>query len=205
MKKRVPLRQLFLFAAPFPPLAFFKIWAATGHPRESLLAAALSMLVYCIAVIFLARRWDRPTYFDWTVGAYFGIVTVSLVLFPGSAAAFFERFAVTGIYACLFGAAFFPPLFRKAAFTEHYARKSAPEAVWGNPIFLRINRIMSFAWAAVFGVSMLLSLYPSVLTRALLPLALILGFGIPFNLRFPDRYLKKLGLPSLAEQKKAAS
>jgi len=203
MKQRIPLRQLFLFIAPFPPLAFFKIWAATGRPGESLLAASSAMLLYCIAVILLARRWDRPTYFDWTVGAYFGVVTASLVLFQASAA-FFERFAVTGIYACLFASAFFPPLFGKPPFIEHYARKFAPEAVWGNPIFSRIIRIMAFVWAAVFGISMLLSLYPSVLTRVLLPLALILGFGVPFNLRFPDRYLRKLGLPSLAEQKKAS-
>jgi putative sterol carrier protein len=47
-----------------------------------------------------------------------------------------------------------------------------------------------------------LSLYPSVITRAIIPLGLIVGFGTPFSRKYPDRYLKKLGLPPLAEQRK---
>jgi FMN-dependent NADH-azoreductase len=74
--------------------------------------------------------------------------------------------------------------------------------VWDNPVFIRINRIMTYTWSAVFGICIVLSLYPSVFTRALIPIGLILGFGVPFNLRFPDYYLKKLGLPSLAVQRR---
>jgi len=176
-----------------------------GQNPDALFHVACLMLLCCVFVIWLARRWDRPSYFDWTVAAYFAAVTLSLGLVPESAAALFENYPVTGIYVCLFAAAFFPPLFRLDPFTYLYAKKSTPEMFWGNPIFVKINLIMTYVWAAVFALCIVFSLYPSVITRAFIPLGLILGFGLPFNLRFPNGYLKRLGLPSLAEQKKMAS
>jgi NADPH-dependent FMN reductase/SCP-2 sterol transfer family len=198
-------RQVFLYIAPFPPLAFFKIWASLGQGSDALFYVACLMLLYCGFVIWLASRWDRPSYFDWTVGAYFAAVTFSLLLMPEPAGEFLKNYSVTGIYTCLFAAAFLPPLFGLDPFTYHYAKKSTPEVFWENPIFVRINLIMTYIWAGVFALCIALSLYPSVVTRAILPLGLILGFGLPFNLRFPNWYLKRLGLPTLAEQKKMAS
>ena len=196
-------RQIFLYIAPFPALAFFKIWASTGREPGSLLTAACAMLIYCACVLVLARRWDKPTYFDWTVCAYFLVLSLSLGLWPEAAAAILTQYAVTGIYACLFSAAFFPPILGFDPFTYHYAKKYAPRAVWETPIFLTINRIMTFAWAGLFATCVVLSLYPSVITRALIPLSLILGVGLPFNSRFPDYYLRRFGLPGLAEMRKA--
>ncbi|MGO9567045.1 MAG: NAD(P)H-dependent oxidoreductase [Desulfomonilaceae bacterium] len=195
-------RQIFLYIAPFPALAFFKIWAASGRAPGSLLAAACAMLIYCTCVLALARRWDKPTYFDWTVSAYFLVLSLSFALWPKTAGAILTEYAVTGIYACLFSAAFFPPILGFEPFTNHYAKKSAPRAVWETPIFLTINRIMTFSWAGLFATCVVLSLYPSVITRALIPIALILGVGVPFNLRFPDYYLRRLGLPGLAKMRK---
>jgi multimeric flavodoxin WrbA/putative sterol carrier protein len=197
-------RQIFLYIGPFPALAFFKIWASTGRDPGSLLAVACAMFVYCACVLLLARRWDKPTYFDWAVGAYFLVLSLSLALWPKAAGAILAEYAVTGIYICLFSAAFFPPVLGFDPFTYHYAKKSAPRAVWETPIFLTINRIMTFAWAGLFATCVVLSLYPSVITRALIPIALILGVGVPFNLRFPDYYLKRFGLPGLAEMRKIA-
>ena len=195
-------RQIFLYIAPFPPLAFFKIWASLGQSADALFTVACLMLLYCGLVIWLAARWDRPGYFDWAVTTYFAVVALSLLLMREAAGEFFENYSVTGIYACLFAAAFLPPLFRLDPFTYHYAKKSTPKAFWDNPIFVKINLIMTYIWAVLFAICILLSLYPSVITRAFIPLGLILGFGLPFNLHFPNWYLKRLGLPSLAEQKK---
>jgi len=90
-------------------------------------------------------------------------------------------------------------------FTYHYAKKYSPKAVWENPVFVRINLIMTYTWSGIFAACILLSLYPSILTRVLIPLALILGFGLPFNLRYPDHYLRKRGLPTLADQRRMAA
>ncbi len=198
-------RQIFLYAAPFPPLAFFKVWASLGPGPDELLPVSCVMLLYCVFVIWLANRWDRPSYFDWTVTAYFAAVSLSLLLTPTAAGELLNHYPVTGIYVCLFTAAFFPPLFGLDPFTYHYAKKSTPDVFWGNPIFVKINLIMTYVWAALFALCIAFSLYPSVVTRAFIPLGLILGFGFPFNLRFPNWYLRRLGLPSLAEQKKMVS
>ena len=196
-------RQIFLYIAPFPALAFFKLWASLGREPGSLLIAAFAILIYCVFCLALAIRWDKPTYFDWTVCAYFLVLTLSLALRPEAAGAMLAEYAVTGIYACLFAAAFFPPIIGLDPFTYHYAKKYAPQPVWSTPIFVNINRIMTFAWAGIFPTCVILSLYPSVVTRALIPIALIVGIGVPFNLRFPDYYLKRVGLPTLAQMRRS--
>ncbi|MEW6663611.1 MAG: NAD(P)H-dependent oxidoreductase [Thermodesulfobacteriota bacterium] len=204
MKRLNKGKQVFLYVAPFPALAFFKIWASSGRAPETLLIVACAMLAYGIVIVALAYRWDRPTYFDWATTAYFALLSAALLAWPGLAGRFISEYAVTGIYLCLFSAVFLPPLLGKDPFTYHYAKKYTPQIVWDNPIFVRINRIMTHVWSGVFGLCVLLSLYPSILTRAVFPLALILGFGLPFNLRFPDSYLRRLGLPSLSEQRRMA-
>jgi len=195
-------QQIFLYIAPFPALAFFKVWASFGREAGSLLIAACAMLIYCGVVLLLARRWDKPTYFDWAVSAYFLVITVSLALWPEITGGLLFHYAVTGIYLCLFSAAFFTPILGFDPFTYHYAKKSAPQMVWSTSAFIAINRIMTFVWAGIFAVCVVLSLYPSVVTRALIPITLILGVGMPFNILFPDFYLKRLGLPTIAEMRK---
>ncbi len=205
LPKPTRAQQIFLYIAPFLALVFFKIWASLGREAGSLLIAAAAMLMYCSAVVALAKHWDKPTYFDWAVGAYFLVITVFLALWPGAAGAIISQYAVTGIYCCLFAAAFVPPLLGLDPFTYHYAKKYAPRAVWQTPVFVSINRIMTFAWAGLLAVCIVLSLYPSVITRALIPISLIVGVGIPFNFRFPDYYLKRVGLPTIAEMRKFGS
>jgi multimeric flavodoxin WrbA len=201
LKRRDKAKQLLLYAGPFPALAFFKIWAASGPGPRDLALVALIMLAFCVLILLLARRWDKPTYFDWTIGAYFALINLSLFAWPDAASMVLAQYSVTGIYACLFFAALIPPLLGMDPFTYHYAKKSTPEAFWDNPVFVRINLIMTYVWAGVFGLSTVLSLYPSVVTRAVIPLGIILALGLPFNLRFPDFYLKRFGLPGLKRQR----
>jgi putative sterol carrier protein len=204
MKQVSTPKQIFLYVAPFPALAFFKIWAGSGQITGNLLIVAFAMLLYCALTVFIASRWDKPTYFDWAIGTYFAFASCVLFFWPEPSATFFTNYSVTGIYMCLFSAALFPPLLGMDPFTYHYAKKYTPRDVWGNPIFVRINLIMTYVWAGMFALCIVLSLYPSVVTRAFIPIAMIVGFGLPFNVRFPDYYLRRLGLPSLAEQRRMA-
>ncbi|PKN30987.1 MAG: hypothetical protein CVU64_00635 [Deltaproteobacteria bacterium HGW-Deltaproteobacteria-21] len=202
MKPLGKARQVLLYAGPFPALAFFKIWAASGPSSGSLTIVAFLMLAFCATVIGFALKWDKPTYFDWTVALYFVVISLSLTAWPDAAGRLLTKNSVTGIYLCLFAASFFPPLLGMDPFTSHYAKKSTPRVFWDNPVFISINRIMTYSWAGIFAVSAALSLYPSVITRALIPLAVILGLGVPFNILFPDFYLRRRGLPTLRQQKK---
>lgn len=192
-------KRILLNAGPFPALAFFKIWAASAPTLNSLTIVAVLMLLFCVIVLWFARRWDEPSYFDWTVAGYFTVLSILLAGWPESAGAFLSSYSVTGIYSCLFAAAFFPPLFGMDPFTYHYAKKTTPQTFWENPVFIRINQIMTHVWSGVFALCLILSLYPSVWTRAIIPIAFIVGFGLPFNLRFPDYYLRRTGLPGLRE------
>ena len=193
--------RIFLYIAPFPALAFFKVWASLGRDTNSLLIAACAMFVYCLFVLGFAARCDRPSYFDWTICGYFLALTLSLALWPETTGEIVTEYAVTGIYLCLFIAAFVPPILGMDPFTYHYAKKSAPKAVWSSPIFSTINRIMTFVWSGIFATCTLLSLYPSVVTRAVVPVAMIVGAALSFNRQFPRYYLKRLGLPPLADQR----
>ncbi|MBI5248832.1 MAG: NAD(P)H-dependent oxidoreductase [Desulfomonile tiedjei] len=191
-------RQVFLYVAPFPALVFFKIWISLGRDPGSLFIVAGSMLAYCSICLALALRWDKPTYFDWAIWAYFLAISLSLVLWKEATAPILVEYAITGVYLCLFGAAFLPPILRLDPFTYHYAKKLVPQAFWSTPVFANINRVMTFVWAGIFAICGLLSLYPSSVTRALVPISMIVGLGIPFNLLFPDYYLKSIGLPTMA-------
>jgi putative sterol carrier protein len=204
-KKRVSrFKLIFLLLAPFPAMVFFKLWDG-GREPSSLLVVASCLFLYCVLVILLAFRWDRPTYFDWTVAGFFLLAVLAIAAWPTAAGPILSRYVVTGIYACLFATAFFPPLLGMDPFTYHYAKKFTPPGVWENAIFVAINRIMTYTWSGVFAACIVLSLYPSVWTRAIIPISLIVGFGLPFSLRFPDFYLQRLGLPSLSKQRRTDS
>jgi multimeric flavodoxin WrbA len=201
MRKISKPKQFFLYAGPFPSLIFFQVWATADRTPESLLISSLSMLAYCALILVIASRWDQPGYFDWAIAGYFMVICGFLLLWPDGAARFLAHYAATGVYVCLFGAACFPPLLGMDPFTYHYAKKSAPPESWGHPIFVKINLIMTFVWAGIFGVGIALSLYPSIIMKTIIPNGIILFFGFPFNSRFPNYYLKRLGLPSPAEQR----
>jgi len=197
-------RQIFLNAASFPAIIFFQIWVAPARSVEVMTLVAAALLAYSALVIALARLWDKPGYFDWAIAAYFFMTVGALLIRPDGIVLWISHYAATGVYACLFAAAFFPPLFGLEPFTCHFAKKSAPPETWGNPVFVRINLIMTFVWAGIFAVGVALSLFPSHLMRTVIPNALMVGIGIPFNRLFPDYYLKRLGLPSRDEQQRLA-
>ena len=205
-RKPTRVQQIFLYIAPAPALAFFKIWASLGREPDSLLAAGCAMLAYCAFILVVARHWDKPTYFDWTVCGYFFVLVACLALWPSATGAIITEYAVTGIYTCLFVTAFFPPVLDLSRSLITLPRSPRLSAVWVNPIFVTINRIITFTYAGIFAVWIVLSLYPSVVTRALNFLySSDLRAALPFMLRFPDYYLKRLGLPSQAEDRNCMS
>lgn len=187
-------KQRFLNVASFVVLIAFLIWAAPGHRTESLFTAALIMVAVCAMIIAIAYRWDKPGYFDWAIASYFIVILGLLLFWPETARVLLHHYAASGIHICFFAAAFFPPLIGLAPFTAHRAKKRTPEEFWNNPIFININRIITYVWAGIFALNALMCLYPSLITRVIIPNALIFAFGFPFSSRFPDYYLQRLGL-----------
>jgi hypothetical protein len=189
-------KQRFLNAASFIVLIAFLIWAAPGRRTESFFIAALIMVAVCAGIIALAYRWDKPGYFDWAIASYFIVILGLLLFWPETARMFLRRYAASGINICFFAAAFFPPLIGLAPFTVHRAKKRTQKEFWNDPIFININRIITYVWAAIFALNAVMCLYPSLITRVIIPNALVFIFGFPFSSRFPDYYLQRLGVSS---------
>ena len=197
--------NFFLKIGPFPAVIFFQIWAGPGRPPHELLPVAALALVYCGAVMLVSHGRGGPGYFDYALTTYFALVTAALFIRPDQAGQVLRHYAATGIFLALFTAAFLPPLLGRPPFTIHFAKKSTPAENWNNPVFIRINEIMGLAWSSLFFAAMILTLFPAMITRVVLPNLLFLGVGFPFNKVFPNYYLKRQGLPSLAEQRARAS
>lgn len=81
-------------------------------------------------------------------------------------------------------------------FTLGIARRRTPEEVWANPVFLRINVVLSAAWAASFTATAALLAVSDAAdlgTAVSVPLQ-ILGFAAPavFTARYPERVRARL-------------
>jgi multimeric flavodoxin WrbA/putative sterol carrier protein len=111
----------------------------------------------------------------------------------------------TFLYGSLAAVTVVPALGAKRYFTEYFARKTTPPAVWQTDIFKRINRNMTWVWAGFFVASMAITLIPAMfsLQRNLftallvpigLPAFLMLFVGVPFNKRYPGHFQRKMGI-----------
>ncbi len=83
------------------------------------------------------------------------------------------------LYGCLCAIAVVPALFKGQRFTEYFARRTTPAAVWQSELFMKINRDMSWMWAAIFALSALIGLIPGYFFPHALPAAYIVQFAVP--------------------------
>jgi hypothetical protein len=81
------------------------------------------------------------------------------------------------------------------AFTEQYARETTPERLWHTAAFRHINLVISWVWAAAFGVSAFLALLAVLSYQAgamhqvlvwYAPIALLVA-AFTFTRQYPDR------------------
>jgi hypothetical protein len=94
-------------------------------------------------------------------------------------------------------------------FTEQYARERAPREYWDSPLFKKINRVLSLAWAGAILIIGLASMAVAALDERadsasdsnLLDLLLnwvvpigILAFMLWFTASYPDRARKAAGV-----------
>ena len=176
-------------------------FAASGLKAASLGAALLMGLM-----VYREHRRDAISPVSKGYLLYF-IINVALCwalparLGPGTASA-----NPTGLlYGCLAAITVFPALFARQYFTEYFARRTTPPAVWGTDIFRRINRNMTWMWAGIFAVSGAITLVPGLLSlqrslltvlpsQLVLPLLLMRFVGVPLNNRYPGYYQRKAGI-----------
>lgn len=136
------------------------------------------------------------------IGMLIPLVTITVVGFVGGpdVDAWLYQWAVPGVG--LFLGLFILVLVPFAPFTERFARQSTPQAYWGSPTFIKINRVLSGAWGlaiVVMGVCSLLvaalDLYSDdfsspgtgeLLLNWVVPIVVIVGM-VKFTIRYPEQ------------------
>lgn len=148
---------------------------------------------------------------------FMGLSGIAFWVFPDSLGAVIADFPTGTLYGVLFLMAAAPAALMNRYFTEHFAKRTTPEAVWETEVFKTINRRMTWFWAALFAASAFVtaiprlfdlrgSLFTALLFQVILPGILLAGVGIPFNRRYPLHYQRKLGMvPATQAQTKTAA
>jgi hypothetical protein len=108
--------------------------------------------------------------------------------------------AIAGLYVGLFFVALFPPLFKLDPFTYEFSKKNYPKAITKTDQFRKINIIINYIWAALFGICIILSTIKysddggiQVIVSSIVPIVLLLAVGIPVNIKmknFLDRLIQ---------------
>jgi hypothetical protein len=152
--------------------------------------AAFAALVCAVVLNLPEMRRGGPKVLD-TVGiAFFAVVSVLGLALGRGDALWLETYAATianGVVAVVaLGSLLFTP------FTEAYAKESAPQRVWGTPLFRHVNVVLTALWGGVFAVTAVLGLLAvhaapgaSDWLNWVIPIALLVG-AVRITEWYPD-------------------
>ena len=145
-----------------------------------------------------------------TLSGFLVVTAASYWLWPAGAGRLLADFPVSSINLALFVAAALPPLIGAEPFTMYYARRQTDPAYWQTELFININWVMTWVWAAIFGVNTVLALlpdlvpalagfWPGLILRTILPTLAVVAFGVPFNVWYPRFRQRRAGLAGEAD------
>ena len=188
----------------FAPWIVFGFASGFNHWR----VAAGGGLILCVVYLaVLVRRGISIKLTDWTTLTFFVIASVMII---GLRSTTFTVYSAVVVWSCFAGAAWGSVILGHP-FTAAYARENAPPELWSNPVFIRLNLLMTLVWCglmtvnigfAVAGVMAGGNLVKPLLSYAL-PAGLLVS-GFVFNGRFPARYLARSGFQIPAASAPAA-
>jgi phytoene dehydrogenase-like protein/intracellular septation protein A len=180
-----------MFQVLFGFLPWIVFWVFSGMDNWPV---AILGALFTAAAIVLWRRWKRHDFKTMEVVslAFFAIhAIVSLAL--GNDFLIHYGPAVNGLV--LAGMAW-GSLLAKSPFTYEYAREDWPREYWDNPMFIRINQIITGVWGVIFlvnaGLGALSIAFPqyNMLLNVWLNFTFI-ALGIVFSSVFPNWYTKR--------------
>jgi intracellular septation protein A len=188
----------------FMPWIVFGVASGFNHWRVATGGGLILCLVY-LAV--LLRRGISIKLTDWTTLIVFAI---GAVLTVGLRSLVFPVYGAVIIWTC-FALGAWGSVAVGHPFTEVYAREKAPREFWENPVFIRLNLLMTLVWCGLMtvniGFAMIGVMIGGNLAKPLLSFALpaaLLVSGFVFNGRFPARYLARSGFQIPAASAPAA-
>jgi hypothetical protein len=169
----------------FIPWIAFAIVATQFDWRWS----GLTGLVLAAGLLLVARREGRKAgtlIIEWSALAFFVLLTAVAFSFPASPLKTYTG-ALTDAWLALTA---WGSILLRRPFTLGIARTMTPPELWDNPVFKRVNLIITLVWAASFTVTGLAGIallnYAPHATAALIVLK-VLGFAVPvaFTIRYP--------------------
>ena len=188
----------------FMPWIVFGVASGLNHWRVATGGGLILCVVY-LAV--LSRRGISIKLTDWTTLIFFVIASVMMI---GLRSTTFTVYSAVIIWTC-FALGAWGSVAVGHPFTEVYAREKAPREFWENPVFIRLNLLMTLVWCALMTVNIGFAIIGVIvggnLAKPLLSFALpmgLLALGFVFNGRFPARYLARSGFQIPAASAPAA-
>ncbi len=178
---------------PFVGIISINSLAVAGRYRlESLkpyilVISAMVLLNFIIAIIAKVK-----SYFVYGVSGIVIIGGISVFYWPLLGQIYLEN-AIAGLYVGLFLVAMLPPLFKLDPFTYEFSKKNYPEVITRTDQFRKINIIINYIWAVLFGISIILSVIKysddggiQVIISSIVPIVLLLAVGLPVNIKLPS-------------------
>jgi hypothetical protein len=184
-----------LMITSFFPVAVFKVIARIGEASlaQAKLAVTTGLLLAGIQVVLSSKYLGHSTYLEKAFLGFLAAGTVWVFFTPPYLSSLFVDHSTTLLYLTLFSITLLPQLFGYDPFTYAIAKQWTPEAVWKTPQFRTINLHITYSWSGVFFLAALSCWlgHGKPLYSILLPLVLVLGFGLPFSKIYPGLYLKR--------------
>jgi putative NADPH-quinone reductase/putative sterol carrier protein len=157
-----------------------------------LVISAIVLLNFIVAIIAKVK-----SYFVYGVSGIVIIGAISVYYWPSLGQIYLEN-AIAGLYLGLFLVAMLPPLFKLDPFTYEFSIKNYPEVITKTPQFRKINIIINYIWAVLFGISIILSVIKysddggiQVIISSIVPIVLLLAVGLPINKKLPSVLMQR--------------
>ncbi len=171
----------------FSPWIIFGI--LSGHTLTSLEIALVISLVLTIILSYKDLR--QKMIVSWTTLIYFLIACILVMGLHQYVVIPYIGIASNAVLTLLA----FGTLAAGMPFTMQYARRDVPQERWSDPLFIRINQVMTGGWGVLFLIGFINSLiqfwYPNflgILGDGLMYVTIIIG--LVFTMKYPP-YAKK--------------
>ncbi|MBC8431475.1 MAG: NAD(P)H-dependent oxidoreductase [Desulfobacterales bacterium] len=177
---------------PFAGIIAINSLAIAGRYRlESLKSYVFIISAIILLNLIIAILIKVKSYFNYGISGIMILGAFSVFLAPSLGQIYLKN-VITALYVGLFSVALFPPLFKLDPFTYEFSKKNYPEAITKTDQFRKINIIINYIWAALFGICIILSKITysddggiQVILSSIIPIVLLLAVGIPINRKLP--------------------
>lgn len=130
------------------PWIVYSLVEGNGRLEESA-AIALGLALAILMAGWL--RGSRPKLLEYSDVIFFGALAIFVAVASDDTHAWLERWSGEVANIALVVIALGSIALRQP-FTLAYAKESAPRELWSNPVFLRTNYVITWAWAIAFGI-----------------------------------------------------